>query len=540
MEGRSASALKGIGLSLAETARESEGRVSFVGERGEVALAVPWRHLFDRAERAACGLRALTGPYRRPVAVVGSLSPETIVAIFAVLFTGRPVAVVPPAHHRRRKGPVPANEHLLSRAGLVIMAEPSAEPFGRASGIRTTTVAALENAASGVRTVEPAAASEIAVLQLSSGTTGGQKVLGLGSGGIEANLRAISTRIGAHRHDRFVSWLPLYHDMGLFGMLLLPALLGADAVYVPTEVYASRPHLWMAAAGRYGGTLLCAPNAAYRAAARCLSRDDGIDLGSVRAAFCGAELVRAGDLTSFTAAAAPLGLDPDVVSGCYGLAEATLAVTMCRPGSGLAAVRRTGERLDVSCGPPLDGVDVRVGKPDRPSAGPGDGIGEVYVKSPSLFREAYGAETMKAEEFLDSGWLATGDIGYLHNGELYLRGRSKDMLNVAGRNIPPEDVEDVVANVAGVRRGRVVAFRVDDAGGRERVVVMAEPAGAAGDHADAVPGLERAIRDAVAESCRIGLRDVRIVPRGSIEKTTSGKLRRRVMRDSYLTYMGVA
>jgi fatty-acyl-CoA synthase len=367
-------------------------------------------------------------------------------------------------------------------------------------------------------------AADTAFLQFTSGSTAEPKGVIVTHGNLRANTAAILAGIGGSPERTVgVSWLPLYHDMGLIGFVLTPLLQGLDVVLLPTMSFLRRPRSWLDAVHRYRGTITFAPAFAYALATRRATEEDLAtwDLSSLEVAGCGAEPIPPGVLESFTELfARHCALSETAVLPAYGLAEATLAVTMKPLGSKV----RTSPWQDgevISCGVPLPGVGVEVRDGDGRPVPDGE-EGEICVRGPSVTPGAVGPRGGRLD-----GELATGDLGFVRDGELHVTGRIKDLLVLAGRNLHPQQLEWAAGEVAGVRRGGIVAFSVPSARGERAVVVV--------EAAEADPaGLPVAVKARVRDELGVVVSEVTCVPRGTIPKTSSGKLRRAEARERWL------
>jgi fatty-acyl-CoA synthase len=333
-----------------------------------------------------------------------------------------------------------------------------------------------------------------------------------------------------------VSWLPLYHDMGLIAALLAAMSYPGPLVLVPPEHFLARPALWLRAIARHRGTFSAAPSFAYAYAADRVADADlaGLSLASWRLAANGAEPVSAEAMRRFAARFAPHGFDPGALLPVYGLSEAALGVTWGRTGRPLAgrridAVRLArdgvvadGDREVVSVGTPLPGVDVEVRGADGGPAGAGR-LGRIYVRGPSVMREYLG-DPEGTRATLAGGWLDTGDLGFVADGELYVHGRAKDVIMVRGANRAPEEFEAALAGVVGLRPGCAVALGFEPAGGAgEALLVLAERRRVAPLDDAAV---EAAARRAIVDRTGIAPHTFGLLAPGTLPRTSSGKLRR--------------
>lgn len=388
------------------------------------------------------------------------------------------------------------------------------------------------------------APGQLALLQYTSGSTSRPKGVALTHANVVANMACIADAI-AREHSVGVSWLPLYHDMGLIGALLTALYSRVPLVLMPTPVFIKEPAAWLRAIGTFGGTIALAPNFAFGHVVRHAPLEElgSCSLASLETVLNGAEPVDAAAIAAFEDRFAPLGLRPGVVRPVYGLAESALAVTFSEPGApvvddvdaelleaaGRAVPAGEGRRTRrfVSVGRPLATQEIRiVDANDRPC--PERVVGEIVVRGPSIMQGYYGREA-ETHATLRGGWLHTGDVGYLADGRLYLTSRLKDLIIRRGRNYYPADIERLVGEAEGILRGGVVAFGAGE--GDERVVVVAETR--LRDPRD-LEQLARAIRERCHAAFLFGPDDIRFVPPGGIPRTTSGKVRRNDCRRSYL------
>ncbi len=361
-----------------------------------------------------------------------------------------------------------------------------------------------------------------------------------------ANLDAIAHATSLDPDDDvLVSWLPLYHDMGLVGLFCLSLTTGTPLVLgAPTDFMAG-PGRWMEWISTYGGTATAGPNFSYVLAARALRRGPELDLSRLRIALNGAEPVDPGTVAAFVAAGERHGLRPGAVFPAFGMAEVAIAGTFPEPMSGLRTdpvERRVleaeryaapvdpdapGVRHLAILGRPVQGLEVRVVDPTSGDVLTEREVGELEIRGTSVTPGYYKRPDANAELFHD-GWLRTGDLAYLLDGEMVMCGRIKDMIIVGGRNVFPEDIERALSDVDGVRAGNVIAFGVDDAQGKEGLVVVLE------SKSDDLPEVRRSVAERVRNAVGLPAKDIVLVLPGSLPKTSSGKLQRSLCKLRYL------
>jgi 1-acyl-sn-glycerol-3-phosphate acyltransferase len=397
---------------------------------------------------------------------------------------------------------------------------------------------------------ERPAPQDPALIQYTSGSTGDPKGVLLSHGNILANVRAIGEAFEIRSEDVAVSWLPLYHDMGLIGLWLGALYFGVPLAIMSPLAFLSRPSRWLWAIHAHHGTISAAPNFAFDLCARKIADADikGLDLSRWRIAVNGSEAVSPDTIDRFARRFAPYGFKAESMCPAYGLAESSVALT-------LGALRRA-PRVDyiarepferareirpvdtsdsralrfVSCGRPLRHHDVRIVDPsDRPV---GDCVeGRIYFRGPSVTHGYFrNAEVTRAA--MHDGWMGSGDLGYQVDGELFVTGREKDLIIQGGRNLCAEEIETITSSVPGVRSNCVAAFGIPDPStGTERVVVVAETR-------DQDPArretLQRAVRDALVTGIGSPPDIVVIADPRTVLKTSSGKIRRSAMRAAYL------
>ena len=515
--------------------------VTFVGLR-EQEVRLSWAEVEARARRAAGSLVARGVRPGDRVAIVLRTEPAFLDAFFGALHAGAvPVPLYPPVRLGRMDEYVAATARMLrvSCARAVVTSRTVARILGRAvagagAGLDLGVLDAAELGAGPEATVrrDP---SDLALVQFSSGSTVDPKPVALTQANLVSQVASLMAIIEPTRADVLVSWLPLYHDMGLIGCLLGAVGYPGPLVLVPPEHFLARPALWLRAIGRHRGTISAAPHFAYAYAAdRVRDADlDGLSLRSWRVALDGAEPVTPGALHRFAARFAAHGFDAGALMPVYGLSEASLAVTFCPPGrppiaealdpARLAAGEVTpGRREVVSVGRPVPGVEVEIrdegGAPVSERR-----LGRIHVRGPSVMQGYLGDDEATARALRD-GWLDTGDLGFHAGGELFVHGRAKDLVIVRGANHAPEEFESALAGIAGLRPGCAVAlgFLPPDGEGEE-LLVLAERVRGAGEGG---PAVEDAIRAAVLSRTGVRVHTVRLLEPGTLPRTSSGKMRR--------------
>ena len=508
-----------------------------------------WQEALRRAAHlAAHGLR----PGDR-LALVIPEGHEFVLAFLGATVAGIvPVPIFPSATFKRVEGYADIVSHIVEAAGSrVLLTMERMKPhldrvLGRARGLDSLLL--TETAFDGGEPSfdRPAIdAGAVCFLQFTSGSTAKPRGVMVTHANLVANARAC---LGPHGlnikdDDVAVSWLPLYHDMGL-GFVFASLIGDLPVVFLPTASFARAPRIWLEAMEKYRGTITYAPNFAYQLVTKRLREKDldELDLRHIRVAGCGAEPIRARALLDFAQRLGPTGFEGGkVLLPCYGMAESTLAITFHQLGSPIVldrvdadamqlgdARRATAETTRVlelvSCGKPFPGHELAIVGEDGQLLGERE-VGEIAVSGPSVTKGYYNDPDATAESW-KHGRLYTGDLGYTADGNLYVCGRIKDLIIINGANHYPQDIEWAVGDIERVRRGNVVAFGVMD-DGAEGLVVVAE--GNSGDASD----LRRAIAQRISEEYGLQPRHVSIVPVGTLPKTSSGKVQRRKTRQMF-------
>ena len=530
--------------------------VELYGSDGE-PMQVTFADLVDRAERIAAGLVDRGLEPGRTAALMLPTGLDYLAAFLGVQMAGGiPVPIYPPARLSQLEDHVRRHAGILANAAARMLVT-----FGPAMGVSrlltgqvpglgpVVDVATLSD--SGRLHDRPALdESSTAFLQYTSGSTGNPKGVVLSHGDVLASLRAMAAALGATPRDVFVSWLPLYHDMGLIGGWMGSLYYGFPLVLMSPLDFLARPARWLEAIHRHGGTLSGGPNFAYELCVRRVEPEqlEGLDLSSWRIAFNGAEPVNPDTMERFTTKFAPCGFVHNAMTPVYGLAEATLGVAFTPIGRGprvetvdADAIARHAQALPcsggspeqvrrfVSCGPPIPGFEVRIA--DERGIELGERMeGAVEFRGPST-TAGYFRNPSASRALFDGDWLRSGDRGYVAGGELYVTGRDKDLIIRAGRNLYPYELEAAAGEIDGVRKGCVAVFAsTDPNAGTETLVVVAETRETDSER-------RRAIVDAITRSAAAllggGPDEIVLAPPHSVLKTSSGKIRRSAVRQLY-------
>lgn len=482
----------------------------------------PWAEVHARAENVA---ERICAEGTQAVGLVGDPNVEFIAAITGALLAGAAVSILP--------GPVRGAEPqrwaraTLSRFdGIGVRSV-----FSHGTHLRELESAGGEVTVADVTTVAHAqrstthhgtVGSAVAVLQGTAGSTGTPRTAQLSPEAVLANLRALVDRVGVGADDTGHSWLPLYHDMGL-SFLLTTALGGANLWHAPTSAFSAQPFGWLTWLTESRATLTAAPNMAYNIVGKYARLVSDADFSHLRFALNGGEPVDCDGSQRFAAEMARFGLDPGALAPSYGLAESNCAVSVPTPGSGLRldeihVVSDDGGfvRKHAVLGEAIPGMEIRVAPREQFVDSIADReVGEIEIRGTSMMTGYLG------ETPVDHGnWFPTGDIGYLLDGSLVICGRAKEIITVAGRNIFPTEIEQVAAQVDGIRPGAVVAIGTDGSSTRPGLVIAAEFKGA--DE----PAARSALVQRVASECGVVPAEVVFMRPGSLPRTSSGKLRR--------------
>ncbi|MGR2739071.1 AMP-binding protein [Billgrantia sp. Q4P2] len=524
------------------------------GEEDEPQI-ISYAELELGAQRVAAALASRGIRHGDRIALMLPTSRDYFVAFFGVLRAGAvPVPIYPPARPAQLEEHLRRHGRILENAGtglLITVAEARSLAHllhAEAPQLRHIVTLAELDAQPPSASPHPPEASSLALLQYTSGSTGDPKGVQLSHAQLLANIRAMGERLEATPDDVFVSWLPLYHDMGLIAAWLASLYYAIPLVVMSPLAFLSRPLRWLELIDRHRGTISGAPNFGYELCLRAIppERVQDLDLSCWRVAFNGAEPVSASTMEGFTERLAPAGLRRDALMPVYGLAEAAVGLCVARPGRGVVvdSVNRdrfaaSGEARPeydpaaaqsfVNCGPPLPGYTLRI-VDDQGHELAERQEGDIEFRGPSA-TDGYFDNREESEKLLHDGWLRTGDRGYLANGDLHVSGRRKDVLVRGGRNLYPYDIEAAVGRLEGIRKGCVAVFgSLDQATGVESLIVVAET------HVEDPARrreLHNAIADTVVDIVNVPADDICLVPPHSVLKTSSGKIRRAATRDFY-------
>ncbi|MGO9134624.1 MAG: fatty acyl-AMP ligase [Methylovirgula sp.] len=404
-------------------------------------------------------------------------------------------------------------------------------------------------------TLVPPSPDDIAFLQYTSGSTADPKGVMVSHANLIANLEMIRVGFGNTRQSTYLSWVPLYHDMGLILNVLEAIYVGAATILMSPVSFLQRPLIWLRAISDFKAEVAGGPNFAFdHCVARFQAKQmEGVDLSAWKLAFNAAEPVRAATLARFAETLAPYGFDKRAFYPCYGMAEATVLMSGDRRGDGapifeasktalqsLRAERRgdlQDRQLIVGCGKAASGSTLAVVDPQTMTELAAREIGEIWGQGPNI-AQGYWQKPAETDETFHAAiagrpghWLRTGDLGFLgEDGELYVTGRIKDVIIIRGRNYYPQDIEHTVHMADGaLRPGFGAAFTIVDADGPERLIIVQEVERTQRHRTD-LKDVAGNIREAVAEAHDLSVHRVILVPPGVVPKTTSGKIQRRLTR----------
>lgn len=525
---------------------------------GDEPETIAYATLADGARALAAGLQARGLLPGQSVAIMLPTGRDYLFSFFGILLAGGiPVPIYPPLRPSQLEDHLRRHAGILANAqGVLLITVAEAQRVGRLLQGQVDTLRGVvtpqQLAASGGTFNGPLIrAQDIAFLQYTSGSTGQPKGVILTHANLLANIRAIGEAVQAGSTDVFVSWLPLYHDMGLIGAWLGSLYYGMPLVLMSPLAFLIRPARWLRTIHKHRGTLTAAPNFAYELCLNKLEERDiqGLDLGSLRLAFNGAEPVSPNTVRRFGERFAPYGFRPQAMAPVYGLAEAAVGLAFPPLGRGPRVERieretfiTRGKAVPVSdvaqgtlefvaCGQPLPGYQIRIvdaaGRelPERQE-------GQLEFQGPSA-TSGYLRNPEATRRLFDGTWLSTGDLAYVAEGDVYLTGRIKDIIIRGGRNIYPHELEEAVGDISGIRKGCVAVFgSPDPASGTERLIVVAETR--EGETATR-EALQAQARGVATDLLGMPPDDVVLATPHTVLKTSSGKVRRGAVRELFET-----
>lgn len=517
---------------------------------------INYQALMESSKELASGLQRLGVEPGDSVAIMLPTSEEYFYAFYGILLAGAvPVPIYPPLRpsqledHLRRHATILGNCNAVS---MITVTE--AKPVARLLKSQLDTLRHIltvpELMKTGTQYEIPAISpNDTAFLQYTSGSTGQPKGVVLTHANLLANIRAMGERVDASSNDVFVSWLPLYHDMGLIGAWLGSLYYGALFVVMSPLSFLARPQRWLQAIHQYQGTLSAAPNFGYEL---CLHRIDekdlnGLDLSSWRAAFNGAEAVIPETVTEFPKRFAKYGFRSNTMMPVYGLAESSvgLAFPPLNQGVIIDRIQRQpfmssghaipADNIDtnalrfVACGQPLSGHEIRIAD-EQGNELPERQEGKLQFRGPSA-TSGYLRNHEATKKLFVGDWLDTGDLAYISEGNLFVTGRTKDIIIRAGRNLYPHELEEAIGDIPDIRKGRVAVFGASSSqSGTERLIILAEtrkkdPA--------TLEKLRKRINEVSVDLLGDPADDIVIAPPNTVLKTSSGKVRRSACRELY-------
>ncbi len=537
---------------VATAAGRGQQRGMVTGEPKEPVRRT-WAEVHEEARRVAGGL--IAGGFERGTAVGVLAAAPVLIAptVQAVWLAGGSVTML----HQ----PTPRTDlaewaedtvRVLGMIGsdLVLLGEPFDQlaPVLEEKGIGFKLISDLAGAEP-LADVVPTDEGETALLQLTSGSTADPKAVRITYGNLYSNVKAMVDRAEFDFDtDVMVSWLPTFHDMGMVGFLTVPMTFGVELVKITPVEFLTGPLIWPELITKYQGTTTAAPNFAYAIVGRRMARvdeDDAYDLSTLRIALNGAEPIDETAVQTFVDAGARFKMPAECVFPAYGMAEATLAVSFAPLFTGLTLDVVEADALEADnravpvpegdprrgtdsvrsfalLGPPLDGLEAEIVDDAGARVGERE-VGEIRLRGEAVTPGYLTMEGPVATQD-DEGWLATGDLGYLVDGQIVICGRRKDVIIMGGRNLYPTDIERAATSVEGVRAGNAVAVRLDAGSRRERFAVVVESK-LAGD-AEAEKNLVKQVSARVRDAVDMRPYAVVVLPAGSLPKTPSGKVKR--------------
>jgi fatty-acyl-CoA synthase len=536
-----------------EAAASVGGTVTFMS--GDTGDSLPWAQLHSEARAVAAALQQRGVKVGDHVALLGPTTRDLVTGIQATWLAGATLMVLPlPMRMGSIDDFISQTRSRLTRGDVdLLLIDPQLADFLVAEPTDPPTVRLDVMVEEGRQVgadawVRPDGDPErLAILQFTSGSTSEPKGVMLPHRAVCANVDGMIAIGGWDTSvDVMVSWLPLYHDMGLVGMLIIPMTTGASLVLGAPQDFMAKPLRWMQWLSDHKGTTTAGPNFSWSLATRALRRAEGLDLSPLRIGLNGAEPVDPESVRAFIEQGARFGMRPGAVFPAFGMAEVSIAGTFPPALAGLrtdvvdgraveheryaapAEIDSDGAREFALLGKAIPGLDIRIVDPETGQAHKDREVGELEIRGTSLTTGYY-----NNPEATDAGfrgeWLRTGDLAYLIDGELVLCGRIKDIIILGGRNVFPDDIERAVGAIEGVRIGNVVAVGVDKGrGGKEVVVVLAEV------KSDDYDLIRKQAHHRAMDVSGVPPHDVVLLRAGTLPKTSSGKLQRSLAKQRYL------
>lgn len=538
---------------LEQAAQHAPATTGYTFLNRGAAVAMPYRDLWRLARQMAATLQARGIGKGDRVVITLPTSPEFAQLYWGLQLCGAVPCVLPaPSAGREQSQSV---QRILAVAGqiaasAIIGAADDLSAFaGQNPGCPVWDVAEWTLAEADAWQPVAQSATDLAVIQATSGSTSEPKGVALTHANVLANLEQDGHRLRIDDTDVQVCWLPLFHDMGLIGCFFLGVYWCMPDVFLTPFQFLRDPRSWLQAMTDYKGTISPAPNFAFALACKRLTDNDlaGLNLASWKAAVCGGEQIDVSILQAFVQRFQSVGFSPNALVPAYGMAEAALCITMYSPGEPLhyetVDQRALAERalaIPVNddgtqpittlcdCGAPVAGTRLCI-RNDAGKALADGQVGRIWVAGPSLLQE-YLNQPAETAALLRDGWLDTGDLGYLRQGRLFVVGRAKEVIIIRGHNYSPIDFERAAEEVAGVAAGRVVAVGIPTpAEGTEQLVLICEQPREIATP-DKLAAWQRTIQSHVGKRTGLFPAQVVAVPRNSIPRTTSGKLQRGLAR----------
>ena len=538
-------------------AAQGDTGFNFYDHRGQLEDVISYRQLRDEARILARRLLGLGLKRGDRVGIIAETDPMFHRFFFACQYAGfSPFALPAGIQLGARQAYVGQIRRMLESCDAAIAVAPAAhidflnEAVSKLDLVMAGSPEDFDALPEADVEFEPVGANAPAYLQYTSGSTRFPRGVEINQETVLENLRGIAEDgLKLNSEDRFVSWLPFYHDMGMIGFILVPLICQLSADYLPSRTFAMRPRLWLKLISDNRGTISSSPTFGYALCAKRIRPSDyeRYDLSSWRAACVGAEQVNPVPLRTFAETLAPCGFDPKAFVACYGMAECVLAVSFAPLDLGLSVdyvdqdvMSERGEARPVArdyanvaayvdCGPVLPGFEFSIR--DQNGTEVDERLcGEILLKGPSVMSGYYRDEEATRAVLSEDGWLDTGDIGYRVGNNLYITARSKDVIIIKGRNIWPNDMEVVAQRVDGVRLGGVAAFSIAGFGDDEIAVMVVET-----KERDGISRyrLSHAITKLMHEHFGINV-IIDLVRPGTLPRTSSGKLSRFQSREAFL------